>query len=76
MDDLNHIFIAFITDTIPNYLKVGDTYRPLVERINEWKKKYVILKKEDDWEWSAKIGKGEKTSYFSDYSVHSFLIDN
>ena len=29
-----HIY-AFSTNTIPNYLKVGDTYRPLLVRLNE-----------------------------------------
>lgn len=32
-----HIY-AFTTNTIPNYLKVGDTYRPVAERLTEWKK--------------------------------------
>ena len=39
-----HIY-AFTTETIPNYLKVGDTYRPVYERIEEWKKKYPNLMK-------------------------------
>jgi len=29
---------AFTTETIPNYLKVGDTYRPVETRLNEWRK--------------------------------------
>ena len=32
-----HIY-AFTTNTVPNYLKVGDTYRPVSERLQEWKK--------------------------------------
>ena len=32
-----HIY-AFSTNTIPNYLKVGDTYRSVDERLSEWKK--------------------------------------
>lgn len=28
---------AFTTETIPNYLKVGDTYRPIEMRLNEWR---------------------------------------
>ena len=30
-----HIY-AFTTQTIPNYLKVGDTYRPVQVRLAEW----------------------------------------
>lgn len=29
-----HIY-AFTTNTVPNYLKVGDTYRPVSQRLNE-----------------------------------------
>ena len=29
-----HIY-AFTTNTVPNYLKVGDTYRPVSERLQE-----------------------------------------
>lgn len=37
-----HIY-AFTTGTIPNYLKVGDTHRPVSVRLNEWKTKYPDL---------------------------------
>lgn len=45
IEDLNEIIIgrvephiyAFSTNTIPNYLKVGDTYRPVSIRLKEWK---------------------------------------
>ena len=37
-----HIY-AFTTNTIPNYLKVGDTYRPVSVRLNEWKEVYKYL---------------------------------
>lgn len=67
-----HIY-AFTTETIPNYLKVGDTYRPVYERIEEWKKKYPNLMKKDDWEWQASVGEKEKKSYFRDISVHKYL---
>ena len=67
-----HIY-AFTTETIPNYLKVGDTYRPVYERINEWKQKFPNLKREEDWEWSAKIDNNENPSYFRDFAVHQFL---
>ena len=41
-----HIY-AFSTNTIPNYLKVGDTYRPLLVRLNEWRKKFSDLKRKN-----------------------------
>jgi len=62
-----HIY-AFSTNTIPNYLKVGDTYRPVTERLNEWKHKFPNLKKE--FEESAKV---DENVYFRDYSIHEFL---
>jgi hypothetical protein len=36
---------AFTTETIPNYLKVGDTYRPIEMRLNEWRKYFPNLEK-------------------------------
>ena len=40
-----HIY-AFTTNTIPNYLKVGDTYRPVSVRLDEWREHYPHLKQE------------------------------
>lgn len=37
-----HIY-AFTTNTIPNYLKVGDTYRALAVRLNEWRRHFPDL---------------------------------
>lgn len=37
-----HIY-AFTTGTVPNYLKVGDTYRPIEQRLNEWRKHFPDL---------------------------------
>ena len=37
-----HIY-AFTTNTIPNYLKVGDTYRPVSVRLKEWRQFYPEL---------------------------------
>ena len=34
---------AFTTETVPNYLKVGDTGRPLHLRLEEWRKVYPQL---------------------------------
>ena len=65
-----HIY-AFETNTIPNFLKVGDTYRPVEIRLEEWRKIYSNLVKK--YEALAKVD--EKT-YFRDYSVHDFLEAN
>ena len=62
-----HIY-AFTTNTIPDYLKVGDTYRPVAVRLNEWKRYYPELTKQYDSK--AKVA---DDVYFRDYSVHRFL---
>lgn len=62
-----HIY-AFTTQTIPNYLKVGDTYRPVQVRLQEWKQKYENLKKE--FEHTAKVS---DDTYFRDYAIHAYL---
>lgn len=62
-----HIY-AFSTGTIPNYLKVGDTYRPVNVRLNEWRMHYKDL--ELLYEHIAKVDNG---NIFRDYSVHYFL---
>lgn len=62
-----HIY-AFTTNTIPNYLKVGDTYRPVSERLKEWEEYFPNLTKK--FEGTAKIN---DEVYFRDYSVHQFL---
>lgn len=59
---------AFDTNTLPNFLKVGDTYRPLVTRLNEWKKIFPDLSKRFE-----AIAKVTDNIYFRDYSVHYFL---
>lgn len=61
---------AFSTNTFPNYLKVGDTYRSVTERLNEWKRYYPNLKKE--FEETAKIN---EDLFFRDHSIHKFLVD-
>lgn len=62
---------AFETNTVPNFLKVGDTYRPVEIRLDEWRKVYSDLKKK--YEHIAKV---DDNTYFRDYSVHDFLIQN
>lgn len=62
-----HIY-AFSTNTIPNYLKVGDTYRPVPLRLKEWKARYPDLQKQ--FEDTAKV---TDDIFFRDYSVHKYL---
>jgi hypothetical protein len=62
-----HIY-AFTTETIPNYLKVGDTYRPIETRLNEWRKYFPELEKK--YQVVAKID-GE--TFFRDFAVHKYL---
>ncbi len=59
---------AFTTETIPNYLKVGDTYRPLETRLNEWRKHFPNLKKKFE-----AIAKVDDDTFFRDFAVHNFL---
>ena len=64
---------AFETETIPSYLKVGDTFRSVDERLSEWKKAgFSDLKHVGDW--SSEIA--GKDIYFRDYAVHSYLEEN
>jgi len=59
---------AFTTQTIPNYLKVGDTYRPIETRLNEWRKYFPNLEKKFE-----SIAKVDNNTFFRDYAVHYFL---
>lgn len=76
LDILNDIIIgkvepkiyAFSTETTPNYLKVGDTYRPLEKRLNEWRKYFPDLEKKFE-----SIAKVDDQIFFRDYAVHYFL---
>lgn len=62
-----HIY-AFTTETVPNYLKVGDTYRPLEQRLNEWRKYFPELEKK-----FQKVAKVDEETFFRDFAVHKFL---
>ena len=62
-----HIY-AFTTNTIPNYLKVGDTYRPVALRLQEWQTYFPELQKQ--FEGSARIN---DEIYFRDFAVHHYL---
>lgn len=65
-----HIY-AFSTETIPNYLKVGDTYRPVLKRLDEWRKHFPDLKQR--YLQQAKVS---DSTYFRDYAIHQFLEYN
>ncbi len=62
------VIYAFDTNTFPNFLKVGDTYRPIGVRLNEWKKFFPDLSKQ--LEEKAVIS---DDVFFRDYSVHYYL---
>ena len=62
-----HIY-AFSTGTIPNYLKVGDTYRPVMKRLEEWRRHFPDLEKR--YVEKAKVN---ESTYFRDYAVHQYL---
>lgn len=62
-----HIY-AFSTETVPNYLKVGDTARSVRVRLDEWRKIFPNLIKR--YEHSAQI---DADTIFRDFAVHGFL---
>ncbi|TSC61535.1 MAG: Eco57I restriction endonuclease, partial [Parcubacteria group bacterium Athens0416_74] len=65
-----HIY-SFLTNTLPNYLKVGDTYRPVDERLNEWRKYYKDLQ-----EISRHKATINDEVFFRDHAVHAYLTRN
>lgn len=73
-----HIY-AFSTNTIPKYIKVGDTFRPIETRLNEWRKDFKELQRKfpditKEFESEACFLNDGKEIYFRDYSVHNYLI--
>lgn len=62
---------AFETDTVPSFLKVGDTYRPVQVRLNEWAAHYKGIK----WIYDH-VAKVSKDTFYRDYSVHKYLIEH
>lgn len=62
-----HIY-AFTTGTVPEYLKIGDTYRPVSVRLQEWKEFFPDLEKQ--YEHVAKTPNGK---YYRDFAVHYYL---
>lgn len=65
-----HIY-AFRTGTIPDYLKIGDTYRPVETRLDEWKEHYKAL--EEVYRGSAAVS---DDVFFRDYAVHQFIEED
>lgn len=65
-----HIY-AFTTNTVPNYLKVGDTYRPVPVRLKEWQRHYPELRQQ--FSGKAKVS---DSVYFRDFSVHQYLLED
>ncbi|MEO7923479.1 MAG: Eco57I restriction-modification methylase domain-containing protein [Chitinophagaceae bacterium] len=59
---------AFTTGTIPDYLKVGDTYRPIEKRLNEWRKYFPNLERK-----FGNVAKVDDETFFRDFAVHFFL---
>ena len=62
-----HIY-AFETGTVPNYLKIGDTYRPVETRLEEWRRYFSDLHKMYD---EPAVAGNE---YFRDLSVHHYIV--
>ena len=64
-----HIY-AFRTLDVPYFTKVGDTYRPVDVRLDEWRSKYKNIK--ELFRGSALVN---AETYFRDYAVHRYLED-
>ena len=62
-----HIY-AFSTKTVPDYLKVGDTYRPVEKRLNEWRAYFPNLEKK-----FCDVAKVDEETFFRDFAIHSYL---
>lgn len=62
-----HIY-AFSTQTVPNYLKIGDTYRPIETRLKEWRRYFPNLEKQ-----FTDIAKADEDTFFRDFAIHHFL---
>lgn len=72
---LPHKIYAFETGTNPNYLKVGDTTRPVDVRLNEWRTIYNDLVKRFEVDAMLEDENGERNIFFRDYALHKFLIN-
>lgn len=65
-----HIY-SFATNALPNCLKIGDTYRPVDERLGEWRRYYPNLQ-----EVSRHKATVIENVFFRDYAVHKNLLHN
>lgn len=78
---LDNYIYAFSTNTIPNYLKIGDTSKGVTRRIKQWEKilnkrlspQIVKITKEYDHPASVKDNEKKLDMYFRDYSVHKYI---
>lgn len=68
---VQHKIYTFNTDTIPDYLKIGDTYRQVAIRLNEWKRVYQNLRPNQIF--SAEIN---NEVFFRDTAVHQYLHED
>lgn len=68
---INPSIYCFSSPNVKEGLKVGDTFRPVYVRMNEWKEVFgeTGFKHKRDWEWSAV----ENNWVFRDYTVHKYL---
>ena len=67
----NPSIYCFSTKNVDGCLKVGDTFRPVYVRMNEWQKVFGEkgFTHDKKWEWSAV----ENNWVFRDYTVHKYL---
>ncbi|MBO4740407.1 MAG: hypothetical protein J5605_02055, partial [Bacteroidales bacterium] len=70
-----HIY-AFRTKSVPDYLKVGYTDRPVSVRLKDWGTKYEEIEPVGKWlakVKSEKVPENELGVYFMDHAVHEFI---
>lgn len=65
---VEHKIYSFYTNTIPDYMKIGDTYRQVAIRLNEWKRVYKNLRPNQIFD--AHIN---NEAFFRDLAVHQYL---
>lgn len=72
---------AFKTNTVPSFVKIGETYRTVDERLSEWSKIYNDIfeyedkkdKQHNPFFVDDSILKNNKDVYFRDLSIHKYL---
>lgn len=65
---VEHKIYSFYTNTIPDYMKIGDTYRQVAIRLNEWRRVYKDLRPNQIFD--AHIN---NEAFFRDLAVHQYL---